>query len=66
MDYDELQKNLKRATELYEEARERNESYKQRDTRDFNERRTDTLEERRLEFEQARIQYIIDKERYTP
>ena len=63
---DDMRNKLKAVSQQYEEARERNESYKHRDTRDFNERRTDTLEERRLEFEQARLQYINDKDRYTP
>lgn len=66
MDYDELQTKLKRTTEQYQEAVERNESYKRNDTRGYDVRRTDTLIERQLQFEVDRLQYIIDKERYTP
>ena len=66
MDYEELQKKLKRTTELHQEAVELNESYKRHDTRGYDVRRTDTLIERQLQFEVDRLQYIIDKERYTP
>jgi hypothetical protein len=63
---DDMRKKLKDVSQQYQAARERNEAYKYNDTRGYDVRRTDTLEERRLEFEEARLQYIIDKDRYTP
>jgi hypothetical protein len=60
--------NLKRAKELYQEALDQEESIKVSgvDHRPMWEVTVDARELRRLEFEQARMQYIVDKDRYTP
>jgi hypothetical protein len=61
-------KNLKRAKELYQEALDQEERIKSSgsDHRPAWEVTVDSRELRRLEFEQERMQYIVDKDRYTP